>query len=78
MAALPIWKWNMQFPPGPNGPHTRILTDLERKRIRRYLKADGEKDVNIRQLVMRYRKDKEKIRDDLALLDQLLKNYERH
>jgi hypothetical protein len=68
----------MQFPPGPNGPHTCILTDLERKRIRRYLKADGEKDVNIRQLVMRHRKDKEKIRDDLALLDQLLKNYERH
>jgi hypothetical protein len=57
--------------------YTRILTDLERKRIRGYLKADGERDVNIRQLVMRYRRDKQQIANDLKLLGELLTAYEK-
>lgn len=57
---------------------TRILTEFERRKIRSYLKADGEKEVNIRQMIMRYRRDKQRIDDDLKLLDQLLAAYEKH
>ena len=57
---------------------TRILTEFECRKIRSYLKADGEKNVNIRQTVMRYRHDKQRILDDLKLLDQLLAGYEKH
>ena len=56
---------------------TRILTDVERKRIQKYLKADGEKDVNIRQLAMRCRRHMPQIRADLELLEKLLATYER-
>ena len=57
---------------------TRILTEFERRKIRGYLKTDGEKNVNIRQMVMRYRHDKQRILDDLKLLNQLLAAYEKH
>jgi hypothetical protein len=56
---------------------TRILTDLERKRIKSYLKQDGEKDVNIRQLVMRYKRDLPTIQSDMDLLERLLATYSR-
>ncbi len=54
---------------------SRILTDIERKRIKSYLKADGEKDVNIRQLIMRSRRHLPTIQSDLELLEKLLKTY---
>jgi DeoR/GlpR family transcriptional regulator of sugar metabolism len=54
---------------------TRILTDLERKRIKSYLKQDGEKEVLIRQLVSRARCQVPTIRSDLDLLEKLLKTY---
>ena len=57
---------------------TRILTEFECRKIRSYLKADGEKNVNIRQMIMRYRHDKQRILDDLKLLNQLLVAYEKH
>ena len=57
---------------------TRILTDVERKRIQKYLKADGEKDVNIRQLAMRCRRHMPQIRADQELLEKLLAAYERN
>jgi hypothetical protein len=57
---------------------TRILTEFERRKIKSYLKADGEKDANIRQMIMRYRHDKQRILEDLKLLDQLLAAYEKH
>ena len=56
---------------------TRVLTDVEKRRIQRYLKADGEKDVNIRQLVARSRKHVPQIKADLELLGRLLATYER-
>jgi len=55
---------------------TRILTDVERKRIQKYLKADGEKDVNIRQLAMRCRRHMPQIHADIELLEKLLEVYE--
>ncbi len=56
---------------------TRILTQVEIQRIRRYLKADGQKDVNIRQYVQHFRRDQARIKQDLVLLEQLLTTYEK-
>jgi len=56
----------------------RLLTDLERKRIRSYLKADGERDDAIRTLVSRMKHHGPKIREDLELLERLVKVYESH
>jgi hypothetical protein len=55
---------------------TRILTAVEKRRIQKYLKADGEKDVNIRQLIMRCRRHIPQIKEDLELLERLLAAYE--
>jgi hypothetical protein len=55
---------------------SRILTKVERHRIEKYLKADGHKDVNIRQLVMRSRKHLPQIKEDVGLLERLLATYE--
>lgn len=57
---------------------SRIITDVEKRRIQKYFKADGEKDVNIRQLVMRSRRHLPKIRADLELLEKLLETYGKH
>ena len=54
---------------------SRILTDAERKRIRSYLKQDGKKEVLIRQLVSRAKRQVPTIRSDLELLEELLKAY---
>jgi hypothetical protein len=56
---------------------TRIPTDFERKQTRACLKTDGAKETIIRMLVMRYRRDKQRILDDLKLLDQLLAAYQK-
>jgi hypothetical protein len=56
---------------------TRILTELERKEAKAYIKADGAKVTNIRVMIMRYKRDKRQILDDLKLLDQLLATYEK-
>jgi len=53
----------------------RILSNLEEKQIRAYLKQDGEKNLNMRVLVSRAKKSLSQIRLDLQLLEQLLKRY---
>jgi hypothetical protein len=55
----------------------KILTPLERRKVQAYLKADGDNDVHVRQLVYGARKNLPTIRADLALLDRLLETYER-
>jgi hypothetical protein len=57
---------------------SRILTEIERKRIKNYLKQDGERDVNIRQLVMRSRRHLSTIKQDLMLLEKLVSAYDSH
>jgi len=54
---------------------TRILTDLERKRIRAYLKADGVKDSAMRKIASRAKEYMPEIRSDLVLLEKLLATY---
>ena len=55
----------------------RILTELERRRIRAYLKTDGERDEAIRNLVSRMKHYGPRIKEDLELLENLLETYER-
>ena len=55
---------------------TRILTDLERRRIKTYLKQDGERDVPIRKLVNRGKTFLPQIESDLVLVKDLLERYE--
>jgi len=54
---------------------TRILTEVERKHIRAYLKQDGEKEIQIRKVVYGARKHLPTIRSDLELLEKLLATY---
>jgi hypothetical protein len=56
---------------------TRILTDLERKQAKTYLKQDGERTLNIKILTVRARKYLPQIREDLELLEKVLATYER-
>jgi hypothetical protein len=56
----------------------RILTDLERKRIRAYLKADEERTEGIQNMVSRMRRYGPRIKEDLELLEQLISVYESH
>jgi len=55
---------------------TRLLTDLERKRVRAYLKADGERSSIIRALASRARRYTPQIEEDLRLVKELLETYE--
>lgn len=55
---------------------TRILTALERRRIKTYLMQDGERDVPIRKLVNRGKTFLPQIESDLVLVKGLLERYE--
>ena len=55
-----------------------ILTDLERRQAKAYLKQDGDKTLNIRVMVQRGRTYLPQIRQDLGLLERLLATYESH
>ena len=55
--------------------HTRILSNLEEKQIHTYLKQGGEKNLNMRVLVSRFRKVLPQIRSDLELVEKLLTSY---
>ena len=54
---------------------TRILTEIERKRIKAYLRQDGEKAVPVRIIASRAKKFMPAIRSDLELLEKLLATY---
>jgi len=56
---------------------SRILTDLERKQARAYIKQDGERTLNVQVLVSRVRNYLPQIKADLELLEKLLETYER-
>jgi hypothetical protein len=56
---------------------TRILTDLERRRINAYLRQDGEKEAPIRKIANRARNHVPRIKADLDLLEKLLQTYQK-
>ena len=55
--------------------HPRILSNLEEKQIRAYLKQDGQKEAPVRNIASRAKKFMPAIRSDLALLEKLLATY---
>jgi hypothetical protein len=57
--------------------YSRIITAVERAKIRAYLKADGERDAMIRMFVSRARRYRPQIEADLRLLGDMVSRYER-
>ena len=57
--------------------HPRILSPLEERQIKAFLKQDGEKNLNMRVLASRARKNLPEIRKDLELLEKLLQTYQK-
>jgi len=57
--------------------HPRILSPLEERQIKAFLKQDGEKDVNMRVLAYLAKKNLPRIRADLELLEKLLQTYQK-
>jgi hypothetical protein len=56
--------------------YTRILTENERDQISKYLKKDGARKDVIRTLVMRAKRHRGTILEDLELLKDLVETYE--
>jgi len=56
---------------------TRILTELERRQAKAYIKQDGERTVNVRVLTIRAQRYLPRIKEDTELLHQVLDAYER-
>jgi hypothetical protein len=54
-----------------------ILTDLERKQAKAYVKQDGHRTVNVRVLTIRAQRYLPRIKEDVELLQQVLDTYER-
>lgn len=63
---------------GRSDLYTRVLTEVERRKIRSYLKANGKRDSMIRSLVSRARSCKPRIHDDMELLEALVARYEKN
>ena len=58
--------------------YTRILTALERKQAKSYVKQDGERTLNIQVLVSRAKTLLPQIKQDLELLERLVTAYDSH
>ena len=56
--------------------HKSILSDLERRRIKAFIKADGKKETFMTVLAARCRKHLPKIREDLVLIEGFMATYE--
>jgi len=57
--------------------HPRLLSPLEERQIKAFLKQDGEKNLNMRVLAFLARKNLPQIRRDLELLEKLLQTYQK-
>ncbi len=57
-------------------PHTSILSELERRRIRAFLKGDGEKTSSVRGLATRLRQNVAAVESDLRLIREFLQHYD--
>lgn len=56
----------------------RLLTDLQRKLMERYIASDGERDPTVRSIARYARQiNIERIRNELALIEKFIHVYER-
>jgi hypothetical protein len=58
--------------------HRALLSEKERRQIHAYLKQNGDKTMNMRQLAFLANKYHTTIRADLELIEKLLETYERN
>jgi hypothetical protein len=56
---------------------TRILTDVERRKIKVWLERDGEREVAVRKIAYLGKRDLPRIKSDLTLLERFLATYHR-
>jgi hypothetical protein len=56
---------------------TRILTDVERRKIKAWLEKDGEREVAVRKIAYLGKRDLPRIKSDVILLEKFLVTYER-
>ena len=54
---------------------TRILTDVERRKIKAWLEKNGEKEVAVRKIAYLGKRDLPRIKSDLTLLEKFLASY---
>jgi hypothetical protein len=54
---------------------TRILTDVERRKIKAWLEKDGEREVAVRKIAYLSKRDLPRIKSDLVLLERFLAAY---
>ena len=57
--------------------HPRILSLLEEHQVKAFLKEDGGKNLNVRVLALRARKNLPEIRRELELLEKFVKAYQK-
>lgn len=57
--------------------HPRILSPLEEQQVKAFLREDGEKNLNMRVLALRARKNLPEIRRELELLEKFVKAYQK-
>jgi len=55
----------------------RILSRLEEEQVKTFLKEDGEKNLNLRVLVLRARRSLPEIRRELELLEKFVRAYQK-
>lgn len=70
-------KYKSYVPVSGTAMFTRILTDVERRYVRRYIQRDGKKVIQVRKVVSGARKHLPKIKEDLELIERLLEAYSR-
>jgi hypothetical protein len=56
----------------------RILSHLEEQQVKAFLKEDGKKNLNIRVLALRVRKNLPEIREELDLIEKFVKTYDKN
>jgi hypothetical protein len=56
---------------------TRILTDVERRKIKGWLEKDGEKEVAVRKIAYLGKRHVPTIKSDLVLLERFLVSYKK-
>jgi hypothetical protein len=55
----------------------RILSALEEQQVKAFLKADGEKNLNLRVLAVRAKRNLPEIKRELELLEKFVATYQK-
>jgi len=59
------------------GLNPKILSPLEEQQVKAFLKEDGEKNMSLRVLITRVRKNLPEIKRELELLERFVRAYQK-